>query len=75
MVTQNVYEYNKVKPINIKKLKQEAMDTGDYSGYLEKAFINKINELTIEQNHLMKDFELYKKSFKHHVGNNQFIHD
>ena len=23
-------------------------------------------ELTIEQNHLMKDFELYKKAFKHH---------
>jgi len=60
MVTQNIYEYKKVKIIDKKEFfSKEGIDMG--------ALVNKINEVVIEQNHLMKDFELYKKAFKRHL--------
>lgn len=55
-----VYEYKKVKP-----LEKEDLHGGNIRLDLRRT-INKINELCIEQNHLMKDFELYKKAFKQH---------
>jgi len=77
MTTQNIYEYNKIKPLDfgelICDLKEEIRENkiisnNDILNYVVKRLVNKINELTIEQNHLMKDFELYKKAFKRHVG-------
>ncbi len=69
MKSQNVYEYKKVKTI----------DKADWNEYIKLAesfegverdrlLKNKINEVVIEQNHLMKDFELYKKAFKRFVS-------
>jgi len=55
-----VYEYKKVKPIDMAK----AFASGNK---VIRIMMNKINELCIEQNHLMKDFELYKKAFKQFV--------
>ena len=65
-----IYEYKKIHPI----LEE------DWNNPIHKAAgeeilrihrtrltKNKINELCIEQNHLMKDFELYKKAFKQFV--------
>ncbi len=61
-----IYEYKKVKTID---------DWNEYTKLAESSeglerdrlLKNKINELAIEQNHLMKDFELYKKAFKQFV--------
>ena len=44
-------------------LKDESWFRDDYSNIVRVLF-NKLNEVIIEQNHLMKDFELYKKAFK-----------
>lgn len=65
MVTQNIYEYKKVKPIEKESLWD--IENTRIKEELRK-IINKVNELCIEQNHLMKDFELYKKAFKRYVG-------
>ena len=62
---QNVYEYHRVKIIEMAKPYQ------DYTSLNFKQLKNKIDELTIEQNHLMKDFELYKKAFKQYVRDNK----
>ena len=56
-----VYEYKKVKPIDMEQLAKSNKTTD------KRILINKINELCVEQNHLMKDFELYKKAFKQFV--------
>lgn len=66
--SQNIYEYKKVKTID-KEDWYEHINMGESIGGLERdrQLRNKINELVIEQNHLMKDFELYKKAFKEHV--------
>ncbi len=69
MNSQNIYEYKKVKTI-------DKEDWGEYIKMAEsveglerdRILKNKINELVIEQNHLMKDFELYKKAFKRFVS-------
>jgi len=60
-----IYEYKKIKPIEEEDW-NEYTKVAESSEGLERDRIlkNKINELTIEQNHLMKDFELYKKAFK-----------
>lgn len=50
-----VYEYKKIKPIELNSF-------GISSN--ERALKNKINELLIEQNQMAKDFELYKKAHK-----------
>lgn len=59
-----VYEYKKVKPIE----KGEDWNPNPKNQFdiVENTVTlkNKINELCIEQNHVMKDFELYKKAFK-----------
>lgn len=68
MKSQNVYEYKKIKTI-------DKEDWGEYIKMAEsveglerdRILKNKINEIAIEQNHLMKDFELYKKAFKDFV--------
>jgi hypothetical protein len=68
-----IYEYKKVKPLEYFKKGTnpdpfaEIIDHqyGDKEKF--KAIKDKVNELTIEQNHLMKDFELYKKAFKQFV--------
>jgi len=73
MATQNIYKYKKVKvfdedewkidfPPSMFGLNRESIQEGRI-----KLLKNKVNELTIEQNHLMKDFELYKKAFKRHL--------
>jgi len=65
MTSQNIYEYKKVTQLPI--------ITGPgkesfFANAATKMFYDKINELIIEQNHLMKDFELYKKAFKTHIS-------
>ena len=68
MKSQNIYEYKKIKTI-------DKEDWGEYIKMAEsveglerdRILKNKINEIAIEQNHLMKDFELYKKAFKDFV--------
>ena len=72
---QNVYEYHRVKIIETKDYKKTGLvgiTRKGKEGLLalqpqEKVILNKLNELIIEQNHLMKDFELYKKAFKQYV--------
>ena len=66
MPSQNIYEYKKITPLDIKQMVKDATDSGNFNNYITRAIINKVNELTIEQNRLMKDFELYKKAFKEH---------
>jgi len=63
-----IYEYKKVKTIDEEDWNEYTKLAESYEG-LERDRIlkNKVNELTIEQNHLMKDFELYKKAFKQFV--------
>lgn len=61
--SQNVYEYNKIKVID----DSEFYGLGCTESQQIRLLRNKLNELTIEQNHLMKDFELYKKAFKSHM--------
>jgi len=63
MVTQNIYEYKKVKILDTVNPRQK---TALHD--VIRNMRNKINELVIEQNHLMKDFELYKKAFKKYVS-------
>lgn len=58
MNSQNIYEYKKIKPLPI--------TTGN--SRINQILYNKLNEVIIEQNHLMKDFELYKKAFKQYVS-------
>lgn len=60
MSSQNIYEYRKVKTI-------DSFDREASIGDMFDTLKNKVNELVIEQNHLMKDFELYKKAFKDFV--------
>jgi len=60
--SQNIYEYKKVKTIEV----NEFYGLGCVESEQIRLLKNKINELIIEQNHLMKDFELYKKAFKRH---------
>jgi len=71
MPSQNIYEYNKIKPLDIKevlaKINEECPNGRFNIEAIIRGLINKINELTIEQNHLMKDFELYKKAFTRHL--------
>lgn len=62
--SQNIYEYNKVKSIE----ENEFYGLGCIESGQIRMLKNKINELVIEQNHLMKDFELYKKAFKSHCS-------
>ncbi len=67
---QNIYEYKKVKPMEYsKQIKPEnpfdniiKHQYGDKEKF--KAIKDKVNELVVEQNHLQKDLELYKKSYK-----------
>lgn len=75
MTTQNIYEYNKIKPLDLDELIRgiecEILDNRKFTiRQVLRGLVNKINELTIEQNHLMKDFELYKKAFKRHHPDN-----
>lgn len=65
---QNIYEYKKVKILdkelfNSIPFTENAQVTTIINANF-RVMRNKINELAIEQNHLMKDFELYKKAFK-----------
>ncbi len=73
MVTQNIYEYKKVKLMDYYKVSKPT-DPFECAVVLPldddekfKRIENKVNELIVEQNHLMKDFELYKKAFKRYV--------
>jgi len=60
-----IYEYKKIKPIEEEDWNEYIRMGESAEGLLRDRILkNKINELTIEQNHLMKDFELYKKAFK-----------
>jgi len=61
-----IYEYKKVKTIDNWNEYQKMAESYE-SLDRDKILKNKINELAIEQNHLMKDFELYKKAFKQFV--------
>ncbi len=63
---QNIYEYKKVKPLDEDLWIIDTFTEPDVKQIIRK-LKNKINELVIEQNHLMKDFELYKKAFKKHT--------
>ena len=65
--SQNIYEYNKIKILE----QDQVLDAWNHDPSTKRMIVrllNKINELVIEQNHLMKDFELYKKAFKDHVS-------
>ena len=55
-----VYEYKKIKPIELYNEAGSYLSQGDVDRLLK----NKINELLIEQNQMAKDFELYKKAYK-----------
>lgn len=68
--SQNIYEYNRVKPLDKESIMSDINEWKSESAQNRAIIriINKLNELVIEQNHLMKDFELYKKAFKYHVG-------
>jgi len=59
-----IYEYKKIKPIET--LYMVGIHNIDTENCI-RTIKNKLDELTIEQNHLMKDFELYKKAFKQFV--------
>jgi len=66
-----VYEYKKIKTISEEDYNKCIQGIGDpHIHDMVRLLKNKINELTIEQNHLMKDFELYKKAFKEHDHGN-----
>jgi len=73
MTTQNIYEYKKVKPIDKEETMSDIREWKSFTSHNRAiiTLINKINELVIEQNHIMKDFELYKKAFKKHVDENK----
>lgn len=61
MKSDTVYEYKKIKPIEI----FPTIFVGDSSTEeCLRILKNKINELLIEQNQMAKDFELYKKAHK-----------
>ena len=60
-----VYEYKKVGIIKEEDWNEyQALAESSEGLKRDRIVKNKINELVIEQNHLMKDFELYKKAFK-----------
>ncbi len=63
-----VYEYKKVHPIKEEDWDDPSYEKSNLVGTHRVRLVkNKIDELCIEQNHLMKDFELYKKAFKQFV--------
>lgn len=63
-----VYEYKKVHPIKDEDWNDPTYDTLQLVNIHRIRLVkNKIDELCIEQNHVMKDFELYKKAFKQFV--------
>ncbi len=69
MNSQNIYEYKKVKTIDKEDWNEYTKMAESIEGlHRDRLLKNKINELVIEQNHLMKDFELYKKAFKRFVS-------
>ena len=72
MPSQNIYEYKKIKVVD----EEEWTNTSVFGGSTLKEILlkNKLNELIIEQNHLMKDFELYKKAFKRYVSEHDGVH-
>ena len=79
MPSQNIYDYKKITPLDTNEI---MAIMSPYVGNVHegvrtviRTLVNKINELTIEQNHLMKDFELYKKAHQRHVGKNQAVHE
>jgi len=68
MNSQNIYEYKKVKTIDKEEWNEYTKLSESIEGlHRDRLLKNKINELAIEQNHIMKDFELYKKAFKRFV--------
>lgn len=72
MTTQNIYEYKKIKTIDKEEWNEYTNMSESIEGlHRDRLLKNKINELAIEQNHLMKDFELYKKAFKRFVSENE----
>ena len=70
MKSQNIYEYKKVKTIDEKEFRETECEPyqAERESKMYRLLKNKINEMVIEQNHLMKDFELYKKAFKRFVS-------
>ena len=70
MGSQNIYEYKKVKILEKEELFADIRENQSESAQNRciVRLVNKINELIIEQNHLMKDLELYKKEFKQHLS-------
>lgn len=67
LASQNIYEYKKIVQFDLKEVEKEALNSGNFDGYIQKKLIDKINELVVEYNHLAKDFELYKKAHKDNV--------
>lgn len=72
MASQNIYEYKKIKVIDPEEWKQAIYED---TNKRERMLLNKINEIVIQHNEFMKHFELYKKAFKSHVGENQSYHE
>ena len=64
----SIYEYKKLKPISFEELITTVSDTHESGRFRVVIYtlVNKINETTIEYNHLAKDLELYKKAYKQH---------
>ena len=60
MKSDTVYEYKKIKPIELYDEIGKSPPQDDVNRMLK----NKINELLIEQNQMAKDFELYKRAYK-----------